>query len=205
MAKNENGGVPGNGGPRDDRMAAPPTPHDAAFRDNEFMGDQTVPTPRDAAYDLIDLERRRKLRELWDERILPSLPDSSEFHRCWVSTTHPVDTPQRRRRFGYRFVPMDDVRAQGWAADNAAVKDGQFAGCVMWRELVAMEIPMQTFIDYMTIYHFDMPQEAQRGIVDNLDDLDERLRGKGGRVDLEPAMEELRRRINAPPGPMFRG
>lgn len=188
---------------KDERMASPATPHDAAFRENEFLGDQTAATPRDADISLIDLERRRKLRELWDERILPDLPDNTEWHRCWVSTNHPIDTPQRRKRFGYRFVPVDDVRAQGWSADMEAVKDGQFSGCVMWRELVGMEIPMQTYFDYMHIYHFDMPQEQARSIVENLDALDDRMRGKGGRVELEEAMETMRRRINAPPGPMF--
>src|SRR5262245_61932687 len=192
-----------NNGPSDDRMAAPETPHDAGFRENEFLGDQTAATARDADHSLIDLERRRKLREMWDERILPDLPHSAEWHRCWVSTSHPIDTPQRRRRFGYRFVKMDDVRALGWSADVLAVKDGQFEGAVMWRELIAMEIPQQTYEDYMMIYHFDMPQEQARGIVDNLDALDDRIRGKGGRVELESAMEDMRKRINAPPGKMF--
>jgi hypothetical protein len=189
-----------NGG--DERMARPDAPHDGGFREGDDVGEQ-YKSLHDKAYDLVDYERRRKLREQWDERILPDLPDSKAMHRCWVSTTHPIDTPQRRKRFGYRFVPMEDVREQGWSADITAVKDGQFAGCVQWRELVAMEIPRQTHVDYMTIYHFDMPQEQAQGIIENLDALNEQVRGKGGRIDMEEAMLEMKRRIKMPPTRMF--
>src|SRR5262245_43221046 len=126
MAKN-------NGNNSDERMSHA-TAHDAGFRETETDNAPGASFDHDGAMELADFERRRKLREMWDERILPNLPNSKGFHRCWVSTTHPIDTVQRRRRFGYRFVPMDDVRNEGWSADTEAVKDGQFAGAVMWRE-----------------------------------------------------------------------
>jgi len=194
----------GNGAPSDERMARTDAPHDGGYRDGDNIGEQ-YKSLHDKAYDQVDYERRRKLRDQWDgERVLPNLPDSQQWHRCWVSTTHPIDTPQRRKRFGYRFVKIDDVKEQGWATDEVAVKDGQFMGAVQWRELIAMEIPMETYIDYMTIYHFDIPQEQAMGIVENLDALDEQIRGKRyGRIELEEATAEMRRKIKTPPTRMF--
>src|SRR5262245_39365017 len=96
-----------NGDKGDDRLAS----HDSGFRENEqatVSQAQGGGFSHDGTHELADYERRRKLREMWDERILPNLPDSNQMHRCWVSTTHPIDTVQRRKRFGYRFVAMDD-------------------------------------------------------------------------------------------------
>ena len=45
------------------------------------------------------------------ESVLPNLPPVTGMHRCWVSTTHSTDTPQRRRRYGYRFGALRPIDA----------------------------------------------------------------------------------------------
>jgi hypothetical protein len=159
---------------------------------------------REQASDLTDPQRRRAIREKYDQRVLPPIPTSSKgFHRCWVSTTHPIDTPESRLRSGYRFVMVDTLHEGEWVTDKNAVKDGQFAGVARWRELVLMENPISDFVDYMREFHHDAPADQTRGIFDNLDQMSDEARSKGGRITLEEGMEDLRRRMNAPPPRQF--
>jgi hypothetical protein len=199
MANPKNEAAP----PQDERMRSD-SDRETPRRMVEMESERDVlDAQRETHRDMTDPERRRKLRERWGESILPNLPDRPGYHRCWVSTTHPIDTPQRRRRFGYQFVKMEDVRGAGWTADVDAVKDGSFSGCVMWRELVAMEITQEGYLEYMTEFHRDQPYEQGRNLIDGLDELADTARSKGGRVTLEESMEEFRQRIMTPPAKTF--
>lgn len=199
MANPKNEAAP----PQDDRMRND-SDREAPRRLVEFESERDVlHAQREMHNEQRDPERRRRIREKWGESVLPNLPERPGWHRCWVSTTHTIDTPQRRRRFGYSFVKMEDVRQAGWTADVDAVKDGTFAGCVMWRELVAMEIPQEDYLDYMQEFHSDQPYEAGRSLLDGLDELADTARSKGGRVTLEGSMEEFRQRILTPPKKTF--
>jgi hypothetical protein len=152
---------------------------------------------------MTDPERRRSIRARWSEGVLPDLPPINGWHRCWVSTTHPIDTPQKRKRYGYRFVKYDDINALGWSADVDAVKEGQFMGAVMWREMVAMECTIQDFIDYMREFHHDQPAEMVDGIFQRLDATGQDARSRGGKITLEQGVEDMRRRMNRPPAQQF--
>jgi hypothetical protein len=191
-----------NGKPVDDRLRSPD--REDGHRANEDFGEhEMTAADREQASQLTDPERRREIRKKWSESVLPDLPPRPGFHRCWVSTTHPIDTPSRRHRFGYEFVKMDTVRNAGWSADVEAVKDGQFAGGVRWREMVAMEITMAGFVEYMREFHFDQPTEATRGILEGLDQMNEDARSKGGRITLDEGLEDMRRRMQQPPPRQF--
>jgi hypothetical protein len=97
-------------------------------RVGDSYGDHEMSTlERERAAEMTDPERRRSIRARWSEGVLPDLPPINGWHRCWVSTTHPIDTPQKRKRYGYRFVKYDDINALGWSADVDAVKEGQDA------------------------------------------------------------------------------
>lgn len=147
-----------------------------------------------------DPERRRAIRAHFEDATLPNLPKKDGWHRCWVSTTHDKDTPQRRTRLGYRFIKYEDVLYDGWTADEYAVKDAQnvFHGCVMWREMIAMETDEDNFIAIMRELHHDQPMEQARGIYDSLDAAGEELRDKGGRTTMAPGMETLRQFTKPP-------
>ena len=141
-----------------------------------------------------DPEVRRQIREVFDDTLLPNLPRKNGWHRCWVSTTHNNDTPQRRVRLGYRFIRYDEVKAEGGGSDEYAVKDASnvFAGCVMWREMVAMETPEERFTAIMRELHHDQPMEQARGIYENLAAAGEEVTDRGGRVTMAPGMETLK-------------
>ena len=173
-------------------------------RSTETYGEHEMTTAeREQAAQMTDPERRREIRRRWSESVLPNLPPVNGWHRCWVSTNHPIDTPQRRRRYGYRLVKYDDLNKEGWAADVDAIKDGHFAGAVQWREMVAMECTNQDYLDYMREFHHDQPAEMTEGIFENLDQMSDEARRKGGKITLDEGIEEMRRRISRPPARQF--
>lgn len=148
--------------------------------------------------ELVDATRRAHIREVMSEALLPSLPKKPGFHRCWVSTTHQVDTPQRRRRLGYDFVNEDEVRAAGWECDHYAVKDGSFKGYIAWREMIAMEIPEDDYQAIMRENHHFAPKDMERGIFETVDQMRREMRGAGGDVVVSEGFEEMARRDRVP-------
>jgi len=195
-------------------MAKTPTPvederlsdREDYARAGENYGEHEMTTQeRERAAEMTDPVRRRAIRAKWSEGTLPNLPVKEGWHSCWVSTTHPSDTPLRRKRYGYRFIEYAALTQFGWAADVDAVKDGHFAGAVMWREMVAMECTKQEFTDYMREFHLDQPTEMANGIFQNLDAMDESARARGGGVTLEDDMIEMRNRMMRPPKYQFEG
>jgi len=145
-----------------------------------------------------DPERRARIREVLSQTLLPGLPKRDGWHRCWVSTTHPSDTPHRRQQLGYQFVMYDDVREAGWASDQNAVKDGSGKGAVMWREMVAMEVPDVEFLAIMRELHHDAPRDMARGITDGLEELAASAKEKGGRVTLDSGFGEIGEFVRPP-------
>jgi hypothetical protein len=175
-------------------------------RDQEDNGAHEMTTAqREQSMQMTDPERRREIRRRWSESILPNLPKQAGWHSCWVSTTHPIDTPQRRRRYGYRFMKYEDLTKEGWAADVDAIKDGHFAGAVMWRELVAMECTVADYNAYMREFHFDQPAEQVEGIFAGLDQTGDEAKRRGGKITLEEEMIEMRKRMQRPPPQQFEG
>jgi hypothetical protein len=142
----------------------------------------------------IDPERRRMLQDRWRNAVLPDLPKKAGMRRFWASTTHVYHTPQFWVGMGYRFVKYEDLHHEGWNADQYAVKDAQniFAGCVMWREMIAMETSERNWYAIMRESHHDAPYEMARGIYEQLDQAGEQVRHAGGRTSMSPGMEQLK-------------
>lgn len=141
-----------------------------------------------------DPDRRRQFREKWASTHLPNLPKKAGWHRCWVSTNHPTDTPERRLAVGYRYVQPEDLKAQGWVPqqvrpgkDGAQVADND---TVRWREMIAMECPEELYQQYMREFHNDMPRDSVRDIYAPLNELGERVAEQGGRLDLGDGIRE---------------
>ena len=147
-----------------------------------------------------DPEVRRRMRAIFDDTLLPNLPTRPGYHRCWVSTTHNNDTPMRRVRLGYRFVKYEEVQAQGWGSDEYAVKDAShvYNGCVMWREMIAMETDEENFIAIMRELHHDQPMEQARGIYESLEAAGEEITDRGGRIAMAPGMDTLKQYTRPP-------
>jgi len=147
-----------------------------------------------------DPERRRILNQRYSDALLPSLPQTEQWHRCWISTTNPADTPDQRRSVGYRFCSAEQLASEGWKVDEFAVKDARniYTGCVMRREMIAMEIPMKEFHEHMREYHHDQPQDQARQIYENLQAAAEPVRAAGGRTSMAPGFEDMARFTRPP-------
>lgn len=147
-----------------------------------------------------DPDRRRKFREKWAQTHLPNLPIKDGWHRCWVSTSHPTDTPARRINLGYRVIQIDEIREQaGWMPEASSVKDGSNVdGTVRWREMVAMECTQELYLEYMREFHHDQPRDMVRDIYSGLQQTAEEVRDRGGRIEFGDGFGELARNRRPP-------
>jgi|GEM_PF-2067112 len=147
-----------------------------------------------------DPERRERMRAIFRDSVLPNLPSKEGLHRCWVSTTHNNDTPQRRLRLGYWFYKLEDARNEGWHADEFVITDAAspYKGFIMWREMIAMEIRYEDYCMIMRELHHDQPMDQARSIYETLDAAGERIRDMGGRTTMAPGMETLRQFTKPP-------
>ena len=147
----------------------------------------------------MDPERRRMFAEKWMSTHLPNLPLKDGWHRCWVATTHPTDTPARRIALGYRIVTLEDVKTAGWAPEAGSVKDGSaIDGAVRWREMIAMEVPMEDYLEYMKFFHHEQPREMAAAIYGGLEQTAAEVRDRGGRVEMGDGFQEMSRFRRAP-------
>jgi len=181
--------------PVDERLTALHESVDAARGGRPLNNDEW-----DAASAATDPEKRQRMREIFRDSVLPNLPHRDGFHRCWVSTTHNSDTPQRRLRLGYWFYKLDDAKSENWHADEFSVTDANsvFNGCIMWREMVAMEIRYEDYCMIMRELHHDQPMDQSRSIYESLDAVGEQIRDRGGRTAMAPGMETLRQFTRPP-------
>jgi hypothetical protein len=154
----------------------------------------------DEAAAATDPEKRARIREIFRDSVLPNLPQRAGMHRCWVSTTHNNDTPQKRLRLGYWFYTIDAARQEGWHADEYAVNDAQspYKGFIMWREMIAMEIPYEDYVMIQREVGHDMPMDQARSIYESIDAAGEQIRSMGGRTTMSPGMETLKQYTRPP-------
>ena len=147
-----------------------------------------------------DPERRRRMQEIFNDSVLPNLPKRDGMHRCWVSTTHNSDTPQRRMRLGYWFYRHEDAQRENWHADEYAVLDAQsiYKGCLMWREMIAMETDEENAQMIMREVHHDRPMDQERGIYEQIEAAGQQIRDMGGRTTMAPGMDRLRQFVRPP-------
>lgn len=112
---------------------------------------------------------------------LPNLPEIDGYHCIWLTSTNPADPLHEREMLGYEPIAPED-------APNLSTyvgKDGDFAGRIMVREMVAYKIPEELYQAYMRVRHHEEPlameetirTEAERAGAnmgaDDIDDIDD--------------------------------
>lgn len=175
----------------DERMARPDrdAPHD-----DRRAGSTREFTNRDwaQANAPTDPERRRAFRERWAQTHLPNLPKKEGWHRCWVSTNHPTDTPARRIALGYEVIKLEDIRGAGWAPEASSIKDGSSVdGAVRWREMIGMQCTEDDFQNFMREFHHDQPLDMVKDIYGNLEQASAEVRERGGRIEIGEGLTEM--------------
>lgn len=94
------------------------------------------------------------------QAILPDLPAREGYHRVWLSTTNSSDPIHRRMQLGYTPVRAADVPQ----FQHSAMKSGEFQGCVAVNEMIAFEIPSDTFNEYMKELHYRAPAREEEAV-----------------------------------------
>jgi len=102
-------------------------------------------------------ERRAALRNDWVQEILPTVTPIPGFHLCWLSTTNSNDPIYKRQQIGYSPVMVSEVPG----FESFSMKGGSFDGAVHCNEMILFKLPMERYMDLMTIYHHDMPLEEE--------------------------------------------
>jgi hypothetical protein len=146
-------------------------------RTDRVMRDRPVTENRQ----LTDRERAEAYRKQHYNTHLPDLPPIKGFHVCWGTTTNPRETIHGRLRLGYSTIKASELPG----FEYAAIKSGEWIGCVGINEMIALKLPLHLYEEYMTISHHEQPLEEERGIVEAAMEKQQQSRGVIGEISLE--------------------
>lgn len=133
-------------------------------------------------------ERFELFRDSQFQSILPDLPKKPGYHVCWLTTSNPRDTIQRRLQMGYRLITIAEV--PGWE-EGVGLKSATHAGIIGVNEMVAAEIPERLYLRFMTEVHHTRPlseEEKIRAMTHSLQEQAERI---GARLQAAPGQEDV--------------
>lgn len=182
-------------GPRP-RGRPPGTSNRAQARDERIAaerehGDRETTEDREIDED----ERFELFRDAQFQSVLPDLPKKPGYHVCWLTTSNPRDTIQRRIQMGYRLIRVEEV--PGW--DGVGLKTGDYAGVIGINEMVAAEIPERLYLRFMTEVHHTRPLSEEEKIRAMTQGMQERAAAMGARLQEAPGQEEVVQRAQLAP------
>jgi hypothetical protein len=117
---------------------------------------------------LTEKEVRDQLRAEWMQESLPNPPKKTGWHRCWLSTTSPYDSVDKRMRLGYRLVRKADepnFRIQEGNFSKSA-SNNEMVDFIMCNEMVLAEIPEERYQLMMREFHDVMPREEEERVTE---------------------------------------
>lgn len=117
------------------------------------MEDRAVTENRE----LSDADRLELFRSTLNQSHLPNLPPIPGYHVCWLTTTNPRDSIQRRLMLGYELIQSKDVPG----FELTSVKSGDFTGYIGVNEMVAAKLPESLYRLYMTESHHVAPNKEE--------------------------------------------
>ena len=144
---------------------------------------------------LSDEERVDLLRRSFFQSSLPDLPKIPGYHPFWATTTNPRDPIHGRLRLGYEFITPDDVAGYGF--ETITQKTGDYTGCILVNEMIAMKLPLHLYESFMREVHHDAPFREEESIYSEAMGAGEQAAQaarRGGRLKgpvIEPGTEEL--------------
>lgn len=137
-------------------------------------------------------ERRKLLRSDWNQEILPTPPQSSEWHYCWLSTTNSSDPIYKRMQKGYEPVKASEIPG----FKDYRITEGEYEGCVACNEMLLFKLPMELYQDIMSYFHHELPQEEEEMLRANLPVQDQDSNGRNlGQVE---GFDTLNKRVRTP-------
>jgi hypothetical protein len=103
-------------------------------------------------------ERKALLRKEWDSDVLPSVPNDSKYHYCWLSTNNQNDPIYRRLRLGYELVKKEDMPVLHL---NTKAVSAEYEGLISINEMILARIPLDLYQELMLINHHERPLEEE--------------------------------------------
>jgi len=153
-------------------------------------GDRSVTEDRQT----IDKERLEQFRRLFVAEKLPNLPKIPGFHTIWLTTTNNADPMHRRMQMGYILIKSTEIPGY----DDAAIKEGPYAGVIGCSEMVAAKLPMELYELYMTEAHHTQPLREEERLRAIIDVIEQEAARKKARIEVEEGSRQLGRRTPKP-------
>ena len=124
-------------------------------------------------------EKRTNFRDEWTATALPTPPDISGYHLCWLSTTNSYDPIHKRIRMGYEPVKIEEVPG----FESYKMKSGEWEGFVACNEMLLFKVPKDLYSEMMGYFHHEKPLEEESMIKNNEALNDKNARSAGNQED----------------------
>lgn len=169
---------------------------DDTGRRDRAMEDRSATESRDRS----DAERIEMFINQFQDAALPNIPEIPGYHVCWLTTTNPRDTIQRRFQMGYEAVREEDV--PHWVYKSQ--KTGEYAGHIAVNEMIACKIRLDLYQAIMERLHHDMPRAEEERMAETARAIRDRLQSSGApevpKIEEGDGYDAMR---SAPPRPRF--
>ena len=132
-------------------------------------------------------ERRKMWSDEWTQSALPKVPEIPGWHTCWLSTTNPYDTIDKRVRLGYVPVTADEVKG----FENYRVKAGEQVGYIACNEMLLFKLPMDVYQEVMTQMHYEAPLAEEERIRSQVESLSAKDSSGRKLVQMESGMDRF--------------
>lgn len=162
-------------------------------RENRAMEDRAIAEQRE----FTDDDRLELFKMQLFQHVLPDLPKIPGWHLCWLTTTNPSDSIQKRMRLGYEPVKREDV--PGWDYDKLSLKTGEYAGLIGINELVAFKIPMHLYQSYMTEVHHNQPNQLAEKLTMDQEEANRMAKQQKSYVESYDGLEEIKEELRKKP------
>lgn len=146
-----------------------------------------------------DLARIEAFRQDHEQGKLPNLPNRPGKKSCWVSLMHQEDTPYRRQRHGWSFMSPADVPDYNAALFPASGNTAAPVDRIQVQEMVAMEIDIRLYAEFMRINHVERPDQEADKIRARIEQTQHMVQeARLGQVVESQALMEMRQHQKAP-------
>ena len=163
---------------------------DGASRRSRALDDRNVTQNRAISDD----DRLMMFQQQMHNDVLPDIPEIPGYHVCWLTTTNPSDSIQRRMRLGYEPITAADVPGM----EFATIKTGDYVGMIGVNEMLAFKLPMNLYQMYMKEAHHDAPLREEDKLEDVANMLRDQARSTGGALIEEEGSADIRKSARAP-------
>lgn len=96
------------------------------------------------------------------DTVLPNPPKIKGYHTCWLTTTNPQDSLERRFQLGYELVKPEDVR--DWAFSTQKSGSSVSPDRIVINEMVLGKLPTELYEAYLKHSHHTRPLQQEEAI-----------------------------------------